>query len=326
MQTTIEVGPEIPVRRIRRGRQRPHHDQAPGRQPLDPGPHQVPQPALDPVPGHGGADRPGHDEADPARRFIARSTCRFVDIWIHQVDDHEAATGTTPSPYRLLEVSGGAQAMSGRQHRVATASDREALAALATPTGQDRAAGAGAHPQAESVHLVAPAVVRLVRTLAHELISRDLAFGTVEDRVARRKAPPEELPNLLAPPAHAAGTRGHQEQHLEGAPGRGHAAPVEPVSTCQRYAAAPSRVNSTPCRRRHQPNRRSSQVPVGVSGRHAAQTPKPVENRLPGRSAVVSVPAPDAPEQGRRGPIRDAGTLAHPVDKGVDRHKWTNQT
>ena len=61
MQTTIEVGPEIPVRRIRRGRQRPHHDQAPGRQPLDPGPHQVPQPALDPVPGHGGADRPGHD-------------------------------------------------------------------------------------------------------------------------------------------------------------------------------------------------------------------------------------------------------------------------
>jgi hypothetical protein len=30
---------------------------------------------------------------------------------------------------------------------------------------------------------------------------------------------------------------------IEG-PGRGHAAPVEPVSTCQRYAAAIHRVNS----------------------------------------------------------------------------------
>jgi len=58
------------------------------------------------------------------------------------------------------------------------ASDSEALAALATAGRQDRATGASAHPQAEAVHLVPAAVVRLVRTLAHELISTQL-LGSV---------------------------------------------------------------------------------------------------------------------------------------------------
>jgi hypothetical protein len=48
-------------------------------------------------------------------------------------------------------------------------SDRQALAALAATCRQDRAPGAGAHAQPESVHLVAAAVVRLVRTLAHDI-------------------------------------------------------------------------------------------------------------------------------------------------------------
>jgi hypothetical protein len=47
------------------------------------------------------------------------------------------------------------------------ASDGEALAALAATVGEDGPAGTGAHAQAETVHLVAPTVVRLVRTLAH---------------------------------------------------------------------------------------------------------------------------------------------------------------
>ena len=38
-------------------------------------------------------------------------------------------------------------------------------------TDEDRAAGAGAHAQAEAVHLVTATVVRLVGTLAHELLS-----------------------------------------------------------------------------------------------------------------------------------------------------------
>src|SRR5580765_3214103 len=48
-------------------------------------------------------------------------------------------------------------------------SDRQALAGSAATRGQDAAPGTGAHAQPEAVHLVAAAVVRLVRTLAHEL-------------------------------------------------------------------------------------------------------------------------------------------------------------
>src|SRR6478735_396211 len=48
-------------------------------------------------------------------------------------------------------------------------SDRQALAALAAALRQDGAPGTGAHAQPEAVHLVASAVVRLVRTLAHEV-------------------------------------------------------------------------------------------------------------------------------------------------------------
>ena len=58
-------------------------------------------------------------------------------------------------------------------------SDGDALAALATARGQDRPAGAGPHPQAEAVHLVAAAVVGLVRTLAHQ---RSPWVGIGQDR------------------------------------------------------------------------------------------------------------------------------------------------
>jgi hypothetical protein len=53
----------------------------------------------------------------------------------------------------------------------AHASGSEAVATLATAGRQDRAAGAGAHPQAEAVGLVPTAVVRLERTLAHGIHS-----------------------------------------------------------------------------------------------------------------------------------------------------------
>src|SRR5690348_14878250 len=48
-------------------------------------------------------------------------------------------------------------------------SGREGLAALATAGSQDGAAGAGPHAQAEAVRLGATTVVRLERTLAHEI-------------------------------------------------------------------------------------------------------------------------------------------------------------
>ena len=66
-----------------------------------------------------------------------------------------------------LEVSRCARVSTGRRRR----SDRDALATLAAARRQDRAAGTGAHPEAAAVHLVAATVVRLVRALAHELVS-----------------------------------------------------------------------------------------------------------------------------------------------------------
>jgi hypothetical protein len=54
-----------------------------------------------------------------------------------------------------------------REIRVRAASGRKALTALPATGGENRAAGAGAHPQPEPMGLGAPAVVRLERALAH---------------------------------------------------------------------------------------------------------------------------------------------------------------
>src|SRR3954447_12756766 len=62
---------------------------------------------------------------------------------------------------------------SGRRRRRACAgstSGGELLATLAPTAGEDRAARAGAHPQPEAVGLRPPAVVRLERALAHEVL------------------------------------------------------------------------------------------------------------------------------------------------------------
>src|SRR3954454_25735 len=62
---------------------------------------------------------------------------------------------------------------SGRRRRRACAgstSGGELLATLAPTAGEDRAARAGAHPQPEAVGPGPPAVVRLERALAHEVL------------------------------------------------------------------------------------------------------------------------------------------------------------
>src|SRR5687768_1640728 len=64
---------------------------------------------------------------------------------------------------------------SGRRRRRACAgstSGGELLATLAPTAGEDRPARAGAHPQPEAVGLGPPAVVRLERALAHEVLLR----------------------------------------------------------------------------------------------------------------------------------------------------------
>ncbi len=78
-QTTIELGLEIPVRRTCCGRERPDHEHAAGRQRVDPVPHQVAQPALHTVPGHGRDPPiwPRRSRSGPAHcRQIYLSLCR----------------------------------------------------------------------------------------------------------------------------------------------------------------------------------------------------------------------------------------------------------
>lgn len=174
MQTTVEVGAEFLVRRGS-GRGEGADDQlAAGRQPVQALSAQVAEPALDPMAGHGVPDRAADHEAHPGRE--SARTARVVDEMHHQ-----GVAATAPAVARdTAQVGAAAEAMRLREHgREGTGaesravepegSDSEALAALATTGGQDGASGAGAHAQPEAVHLVAAAVVRLVRTLAHEL-------------------------------------------------------------------------------------------------------------------------------------------------------------
>jgi hypothetical protein len=87
-----------------------------------------------------------------------------------EVDHHGRAAGATPVTDGAAEAVTVGEAMDSGEHggcRELWPSDGQALAALATTAGQDRATGAGPHPQTEAVHLVTATVVRLVRTLAH---------------------------------------------------------------------------------------------------------------------------------------------------------------
>jgi len=216
------------------------------------------------------------------------STYRFVDIWRHQMHDDEGTASATPAPYRLPEVSGGGQAMADGQHPVA----RPQTARLLRPLRR------------RADRIARPARVRIRRRKPCTLWRRRL-FGwyvrlltssspgalreSVHNRVARRKR--RQSAEQLAPPARAGDPYDITREHLEGS-GRGHAAPVEPVSTCQRYAAPVHRVNSSASRGQDRPNRRSSQRVRDIFERHAGRTTKPVENRLPDRPAVVSVRTP----------------------------------
>ena len=153
--------------------------------------------------------------------------------------DQRATRAPSPADRESEVVSRGQPVPSrkhGGHHRRGGASDGEALAPLAATSGQDRATRTGAHPQAETVHLVTATVVRLVRTLAHELLHTLLRYRTCRrtgSHDARRR-------QSRFTPTGTACPRGEPPKR----PGRGHAAPVEPESTCQRYAGAAEGVNS----------------------------------------------------------------------------------
>src|SRR4051812_15349159 len=89
---------------------------------------------------------------------------------------------------------------SGRRRRRACAgntSGGELLATLAPTAGDDRPAGAGAHPQPEAVRLGPTAVVRLEGALAHEvLLLHDIGGGAPP----APRGPPGRTPPSGFPP------------------------------------------------------------------------------------------------------------------------------
>jgi hypothetical protein len=108
--------------------------------------------------------------------------------------------------------------MTGGEHaRMRVASGGEAVAALATTRGQDRATRTGAHAQSETVGLVTTTVVRLEGALAqrNSLHSRGLE-KTDRCRVVRRDV--ASWMSQLAPPIHEISRSGNCH---------GHAAPVD---------------------------------------------------------------------------------------------------
>lgn len=244
--------------------------------------------------------------------------------------DEQAASGSSSAPGHLTEISSVGQAVARGKHIRPRASDSEAVAALAATGGQDRATRTGAHPQAEAVHLVTATVVRLVRTLAHDYSTRfcreSQSLGRVQDRVARQRSRQSS--------GRTTGTARPRESHQEVA-GRGHAAPVEPVSTCKRYVAGRSTVNSRVTTPRetapkgailHAPE----QIFTATRRRITETCGEPVD---PVRPQGIASTIPTRLRNAIRRSISPLAHPAQPVDKGVDRttrtrehkHQWSQQ-
>lgn len=84
--------------------------------------------------------------------------------WASINDDKRHNLLATPPDY-LPKISCGNDPIEALEHYARL--DRYFAATLAAPSGQDSAAGAGTHAQAESVHLGAATVVGLISTLGH---------------------------------------------------------------------------------------------------------------------------------------------------------------
>ena len=174
---------EFVVRRPGRGGQGPDDDHGTAgqhRQLGEPVPDQVPQPPAYPVADHRVADRAGDHEAHLGRRRAGRRRSPPSARCSTRVRLPARCPARMQRRNDSPEVS---RAAAGNTVAGPTSSDGELVAALATARREDRAARAGTHPQAETVHLVAAAVVRLVRTLGHEHLLRGSrpsgAFGMV---------------------------------------------------------------------------------------------------------------------------------------------------
>ena len=135
--------------------------------------------------------------------------------------------------------------MAGWQHAGGrVASGGEAVAALATARGQDRATRTGAHAQSETVGLVTTTVVRLEGALAqgNSLHSRGLVrrlTDTGSSCEARQRT--GSSTGTARPRDHSMGSRAVMDMRHRSTP----------VSTCQRYALRDDRVKPSDGTQQH---------------------------------------------------------------------------
>ena len=139
--------------------------------------HHASQPPSDPVTDHCAADRLGHDEphsrAGPFRERPA-------------VHDERRSTCPRPTTDRQGEVLRPTDPKCGRKHP--GRSGGQLVATLAPTSGEDRAAGSGAHAQPEAMGLGPTPVVRLEGALRHFRLHR---LVQVTARTADSRAAPE---------------------------------------------------------------------------------------------------------------------------------------
>ena len=184
----------------------------------------------------------------------------------------------------------------------------EAVAALAPARGQDGAPGTGAHPQAEAVRLVTTPVVRLERTLAHEVSAhgRGRLKGCRPVAADRRRAQPEVKQPIDAGPTCTT---------VRGARGEGQ---TRSATTCA--AGDPTQ----PTRPHAGRTRSTSDTPTGLET--CGQPVDPPVSRLlvsgHESSLACRTPGPDplkphVPDN-RSTVAPGTGTGAQPVDKRVD--------
>jgi hypothetical protein len=123
---------------------------------------EMPQASLDPISRDCIANRAADDKAN---------ACPIIEMRLIKTSSMNHQRGSThpdPSPGYLPEVLGAPHSQRSRQHRVdRPASGGQAGAALATPGRNDGAAGAGPHPQTETMGTAATPIARLERALAH---------------------------------------------------------------------------------------------------------------------------------------------------------------
>jgi hypothetical protein len=98
------------------------------------------------------------------------------------MNDERGPTRANPAPSRALKVLRPAHPQRSRQHWIFEPSGGQSGAALATPGRNDRAAGAGPHPQAESMGTAATPITRLERALAHGKTPKPSEWSTIQVR------------------------------------------------------------------------------------------------------------------------------------------------